>query len=102
MHGIRLLRRLSAVRRHDHSRAESPGQGTEEGDDLGALRGVQVASRLVRQQQFRLMDQRPRDRDPLLLASGQLAGPMMRPPAHAHGIETVDNPLARSTSAMAA
>ena len=42
------------------------------------LRGVEVAGGLVGQQQRRLADQRPGDRDPLLLTAGQLAGPVAR------------------------
>ena len=44
----------------------------QQGDDVvpGVL--VQVPGRLVGQQHLRLLDQRPGDRDPLLLAAGQL------------------------------
>ncbi len=35
--------------------------------------GIEIAQRLVEQQRLRLDDQRARERDPLLLAAGQLA-----------------------------
>ena len=58
--------------RDEHDRSTRPVQGLEDRDDLlGRLR-IQVAGRLVGQKQIRLVDQRPRNRDALLLAAGQL------------------------------
>ena len=42
------------------------------------MRLVEIAGRLVGQQQRRLHHQRPRNRDALLLAAGQLARPMLQ------------------------
>ena len=47
--------------------------------DLGAGRRVEVAGRLVGQQQRRLADDRPGDRHPLPLAAGQLVRPVVEP-----------------------
>jgi hypothetical protein len=49
-----------------------PVEASEEGDDLGRALGVEVAGGLVGQDQLRPVDQRPRDRGPLLLATRQL------------------------------
>ncbi len=35
--------------------------------------GIEIAQRLIKQERLRLHDQRTRERDPLLLAAGQLA-----------------------------
>ena len=45
---------------------------------------VEVGRGLVRKQQRRVERQRARDRDALLLAAGQLAGPVQAAPAEAH------------------
>ena len=45
---------------------------------------IKVAGRLIRQDQRRPIDQRARDRDPLLLAAGELIGKMVRPFRQSH------------------
>ena len=55
---------------------------------------VEVAGRLVGQDQRRLGDQRPRHRDPLLLTAGQLAGPVLDPVAEADPVQRGDRPVA--------
>ena len=55
-------------------------------DGVGRL-GVEVARRLVAQQQLRLSDQRARDGDALFLAAGQLRGPMTQAAAEPDAIE---------------
>ena len=47
--------------------------------DLGRARRIEVAGRLVREQQRRRVDQRPCQGDALLLAAGELHGPVVRP-----------------------
>ena len=54
-------------------------QLVEQGQDVGGGDRVEVAGRLVGQDQRRVGDQRPGDGDPLLLAAGQLARPVARP-----------------------
>ena len=46
---------------------------------LDARAGVEVAGRLVGQQDRRVVDERPRDGHALLLAAGQLVRVMVRP-----------------------
>src|ERR687892_509488 len=63
-------------------------------DDLARL-GVQVARRLVSENHARLVHQRTRDRDPLLLAARHLARPVMRPIAEADFCQGHRRPLTR-------
>ena len=51
----------------------------EELEDLAAGLRVEVAGRLVGEDDGRLRDQRARDRDALLLAAGELGGPVLPP-----------------------
>src|SRR5205814_783719 len=55
--------------------------------DLGAGLRVEVPGRLVREHDLRLADEGAGDRDPLLLAAGQLAGEMARPIAQPDVVE---------------
>src|SRR5687768_994244 len=59
-------------------------QGLEDPHDLLAGGAVEVAGRLVGQQDGRLVHQRPRDRDPLPLAAGELVGPVIHPVSQPH------------------
>jgi hypothetical protein len=62
-------------------------QGVQQPHDLlGGLR-VQLAGRLVGEQQLRAGRQRPGDRHPLLLAAGQLTGPLPGVLAQAHDVQ---------------
>ena len=56
--------------------------------------GVEVAGRLVGEQQVGLGDQGPGDRDPLLLTAGQLTRPVLDPVAEADPAQRGDGPLA--------
>ncbi len=47
--------------------------------DLVRVPGIEIAGRLVRKQQDRIVDQGARDGDPLLLAAGQLPGRVALP-----------------------
>jgi len=55
----------------------------EDSIDLVAGLRVELAGRLVGQDQDRVLDQGPRDRHPLLLASRHLVGPVVEPVAQA-------------------
>ena len=61
------------VRRHHHGR---PGavDAVEQSHDADRGGGVEVAGGLVGQQDQRPVDERPGDRDPLLLSTGELVG----------------------------
>ena len=64
----------------DHRRhALGPDDGPDQQHDLLPGLGVELAGRLVGQQQPRPVRQRAGDRDPLLLAAGELVGPVLRP-----------------------
>src|SRR5258708_2232869 len=63
---------LGVVRRHDERRAELL-HAREELDDLPARDRVEVARRLVGDEHPRTVDEGTRDRDTLLLATGELA-----------------------------
>ena len=52
-----------------------------------AVPGVEVARRLIRQQDERLADDRPRDRDTLLLAARQLIRVVPRAVSKPHSLE---------------
>jgi hypothetical protein len=55
---------------------------------------VEVARRLVGEQQRRLVDERPRDRDTLLLAAGELIRMMLGPIGEAHRRQRIHRQLA--------
>ncbi len=61
-------------------------------DSVAGLR-VQLAGRLIGQQQRRLVGQRAGDGDPLLLATRQLVRPMVRPIRQPHQAQQLGDPL---------
>ena len=63
----------------DRQKVDQIKQAIEQGHDFHARLRVEVAGRLVREDDGRLRNQRPRNRDPLLLAAGQLGGPVPEP-----------------------
>src|SRR5258707_2365412 len=76
-HGQALRRsrgQIRVVRGDDHRRAVLGCQVREQLDDLAAGRRVEVAGRLVGEHDPRLDGKRPRDRDPLLLATRKMCG----------------------------
>ena len=75
-----------------HDRAAGAVQLVEQAEDLGGRGRVEVAGRLVGEQQVRLGDQRPGDRDPLLLAAGELARPVLGPVAEADPVQRGERP----------
>ena len=65
---------------HDHERgAATLVQFTHEGEQGLASMSIQVPGRLICEDQIGFLQKRPRHRDPLLLASGQLARLVMQP-----------------------
>ena len=66
----------------------------EQGEHVGGRRRVEVAGGLVGEDQRGLGDQRPGDGDALLLAAGQLAGPVVGPVGEADLVERGERPLA--------
>ena len=58
-------------------------QSAEDPVDLVAGLGVELAGRLVGQDEERLLDQGPGDRHALLLAAGELVGAVVEPVAEA-------------------
>ena len=70
--GVGRGKHLHVMRRRDDRDAEFRLQIAEEGDDLFACMQVQIACRLVRQNDRRLVHKGSRDGDTLLLATGNL------------------------------
>src|SRR5947208_2327331 len=74
----------------EQDRPALSGQSPQQREDLRAGLRVEVAGRLVGEDQARVVDERPRQREPLLLATGHLMRPaaaQMRQP------ELVNQPL---------
>ena len=73
-----------------------PALGVEpfqDGHDLGAGAGVEVAGRLVGEQQRRVADERAGDGDPLLLTAGHLRGSMTEAMAQPDRLKRRDRAL---------
>ena len=64
---------LAVVRRHEDG-GPFRVDLAEQVHDLEGEIGIEIARRLVREDERRLVDERPRDRDALLLAARQLDG----------------------------
>ena len=69
-----VVEQLGLVGHHQYGHAAIGVHGGEELHDLVGRAGVQVAGGLVGQEHIRLVDQRPGDRDTLLLTAGELIG----------------------------
>ena len=82
-----LAGQLLIVRDHDQGRALAAEVVEQQGHDLGGRGRVEVARRLVRQQDLGPIHQRPRDGDPLVLAAGELHRPMPQPSAQPDRLE---------------
>ncbi len=78
---------------HHHRLPELTDRVAQERQDLGAGGAVQVAGRLVAEDDVRPGDQRPRAGDPLLLAAGQLGRLVVQPGRQAHGVDDQLHPL---------
>ena len=86
------------VRHVDHRDAEPLVQAPDLELHLLAQLLVERAERLVHQHELRLEHERARDRDPLLLAAGELRRPAAAEPAELHHVERALDPRARSRS----
>src|SRR5438067_6559449 len=84
---------LEVVRREDDRHAALGAQVEQELDDLGRGLGVEVAGRLVREQQAGLVQERARDRDPLLLAAREPGRKLVLSPGESDGGEERSRPL---------
>jgi hypothetical protein len=94
-HPPRLPRQLLVVR-HYHDRRAVAVQAAEECDDLGASSRVQLARRLVGEEECRSVGEGARDRDALLLSARELRRPVALPPVESN----VREELERATSAL--
>jgi hypothetical protein len=70
-----------------HGDAVLAVEALEDLHDLDAGAAVEVAGGLVGQDELRVVDQRARDRHPLLLAAGELVRRVVRALPEAHGLE---------------
>jgi hypothetical protein len=75
------------VRDEDHGLAAFGDEGAEQFDDPPRVDRIEGARRLVGEDDRRLGDEGPRDRAPLLLAAGELVGPMAGAVPHADHVE---------------
>ena len=78
-----------AVVGRDDDRGTARVDLAEQPHDLDREVGIEVPGRLVRQEQLGLVDDRARDRDPLLLAARQRAGQDVEPVLEADPLERV-------------
>ena len=75
------------MRDEDDRQAVVAIEPLEDVHDLDARSRVEIAGRLVRQQQLRIVDERAGDCDPLLLAAGQLIRMVIEPLAEPDGTQ---------------
>ena len=87
---VRVARRVRVVGHHHHRLVELVDAATQEGEDLGGRRRVEVAGGLVAEDDVRPVHQRPRAGHALLLPAGQLRWLVRQPVAEA---EDVDDPV---------
>src|ERR671912_341636 len=81
------------VVRDDHDREPRGVQFLKQVEDLGAGDRVQVAGRLVSQQQGGAVDQRPGDSYPLHLPAGELGRAVVRPLGEPDRLQNPESPL---------
>ncbi len=78
----------------DHDRAtELVDRAAQKLEHLGGRGRVEVAGRLVGEDDCRLRDQGARDRDALLLAARELGGAVLSPVRDADGLEQLVEPF---------
>ena len=80
----------------EHDRAARAVQVDEQGEDVGGRGRVEVAGRLVGEDQRGLGHQGAGDRDALLLAARQLAGPVVGAVGEADAVEGGDGTRSRA------
>ena len=83
---------VAIVRDHHGRLAVARDAVPEQLQDLAAGRRVEVARRLVREDDARLRDERAGDRDALLLAAGELGRPVRPPVAEADPVDQLLDP----------
>ena len=71
---------------HDERDALASVELGEQIDEPRGVDAVERAGGLVREQQLRLIDQRPRHGHALAFAAGEFAGPVIEPVLQAHGL----------------
>src|SRR5215203_2034051 len=81
------------VVRDEHDRDPRDVQFFKQVEDLGAGSRVQVAGRLVGQQQGRVIDQRAGYGHPLVLPTGELGRAMVHPPGKPNPLQDIEGPL---------
>ena len=82
--------------RDEHQRSAAlRDAGEQQLDDLVAGCLVEIAGRLIGQENCRLGRERARERDALLLAAGKLGRIMLPPLAQAHGVKLARGALVR-------
>src|SRR5690349_1549536 len=89
---VRVRGRHRVVGHHDDGLAEVVHRLAHELQDLGPGVGVEVAGGLVGEGQLRLADQGPGDGNPLLLAAGELGGPVAEAVAQPDGLDDLVEP----------
>jgi hypothetical protein len=80
------------VRRDERGDPLGPDHVAEQHHDEVAGLRVELAGRLVREEQARPVRERPGDRLPLLLTAGQLVRPGLHPSAEADQLEELPDP----------
>jgi hypothetical protein len=93
--GITATREIGVVRDENGRHAALPVKLFQETEDRAGGVGVEIAGRLVRKEETRTSREGARDRDTLLLASGEGAGPVVSPLPEADAVENVRGPAAR-------
>jgi hypothetical protein len=78
---------------HDHRLAELVYRAPQQLEHVGAGPGVEVAGRLVGEDDGRFGDEGTGDGDALLLAAGELGGPVGAAIAEADGVDQLLDPL---------
>ena len=86
---------VGVVGDHHDGLAQLAHAHPQERQHLGAGAGVQVAGRLVGEDHLRPAHQRPRAGHALLLAAGELAGPVLEPLAEVQDLDHLVPPLLR-------
>ena len=87
------------MRHHDDGLAVALVQLLEQRHDFARGPAVEVAGRLVGEQQVRLVGERARDRDALLLAARQFARTVLLAPAEAHRVRAAGWPAPSRSAA---
>src|SRR5829696_3792393 len=91
---VRERRRLAVVGDHHHGLSELVDRLAQQLEHLAARLRVEVAGGLVRKHDGGLRRERARDRDALLLAAGELRGPVGQAVAQADRVDQPVEPLA--------